>query len=127
MSDVVDMGESKQNIIKYTNNTNIYTEHLDLSSLKSVRQFAYKILRSEERLDILINNAGIGVSGENRTEDGLHPVMQINFFGHFLLTHLLIGKYFRKNDTLSTDSFSRSSKEISSKQNNLDKFLSGFY
>ncbi|KAJ3625730.1 hypothetical protein MTP99_016278 [Tenebrio molitor] len=91
MADVTDMEDSKLDIIKFTNNPNIFANDLDLSSLKSVRDFASEILRSEDKLDILINNAGIGVSKENRTADGLHPVMQVNYFGHFLLTHLLIG------------------------------------
>ncbi|XP_063919885.1 retinol dehydrogenase 12-like [Zophobas morio] len=90
MADVADMEKSKQNVIKFTNNTNILTKKLDLSSLQSVREFAADIIKTEERLDILINNAGIVGSLENRTKDDLHPAMQINYFGHFLLTHLLI-------------------------------------
>ncbi|CAH1374908.1 unnamed protein product [Tenebrio molitor] len=91
MADISNMEKSKLDIIKFTNNPNIFAKHLDLSSLKSVRDFASEILKSEDKLDILINNAGIGASEKNRTADGLHPVMQINYFGHFLLTHLLIG------------------------------------
>ncbi|XP_068897921.1 retinol dehydrogenase 12-like [Tenebrio molitor] len=91
MADVADMEKSKLDIMKFTNNPNVFAKHLDLSSLKSVRDFASEILKGENKLDILINNAGIGASKENRTADGLHPVMQINYFGHFLLTHLLIG------------------------------------
>jgi retinol dehydrogenase-12 len=91
MADISNMEKSKLDIIKFTNNPNIFAKHLDLSSLKSVRDFASEILKSEDKLDILINNAGIGASEENRTADGLHPVMQVNYFGHFLLTHLLIG------------------------------------
>jgi retinol dehydrogenase-12 len=91
MADVADMEKSKLDIIEFTNNPNIFAKHLDLSSLKSVRDFASEILKSEDKLDILINNAGIGTAKNNRTADGLHPVMQVNYFGHFLLTHLLIG------------------------------------
>ncbi|XP_068897931.1 retinol dehydrogenase 12-like [Tenebrio molitor] len=91
MADVTDMEKSTLDIIEFTNNPNIFAKHLDLSSLKSVRDFASEILKSEDKLDILINNAGIGASEKNRTADGLHPVMQVNYFGHFLLTHLLIG------------------------------------
>ncbi|KAJ3625732.1 hypothetical protein MTP99_016280 [Tenebrio molitor] len=91
MADLTDMEKSKLDIIEFTNNPNIFAKHLDLSSLKSVREFASEIWKSEDKLDILINNAGIGASEKNRTADGLHPVMQINYFGHFLLTHLLMG------------------------------------
>lgn len=65
---------------------------IDLSSFKSVRQFAADINAIEERLDILVNNAGAGGLGDNLTEDGLPIVMQINYFSHFLLTNLLLGK-----------------------------------
>lgn len=96
MADVADMEESKLNIMKYTGNSDIFTQTLDLSSLRSVRKFAEDIMKTEKRLDILVNNAGIGAAAYNRTEDGLHPVMQVNYFGHFLLTHLLVGKFFFK-------------------------------
>ncbi|KAJ3647055.1 hypothetical protein Zmor_024603 [Zophobas morio] len=91
MVDVADMTQSKEKIIEYTNNPNIVTKFVDLASLQSVRDFASDIIKTEDRLDILINNAGIGLSKENRTKDGLHPVMQINYFAPFLLIHLLLG------------------------------------
>jgi len=57
-----------------------------------VRQFAADILKSESRLDILINNAGCALFGKSYTEDGNECQMQSNHFGHFLLTNLLLGK-----------------------------------
>lgn len=93
MADISDMTESKKNIIQYTNNSNIVAMHLDLSSLASVRKFAKCVIENEKALHILINNAGIGAAKENQTDDGLNTVMQVNYFGPFLLTHLLIGEY----------------------------------
>lgn len=61
---------------------------LDLGSLKSVHNFAETFLKSEARLDILINNAGIFLPG--RTEDGLGMMFGVNHIGHFLLTNLLL-------------------------------------
>ncbi|XP_077397463.1 dehydrogenase/reductase SDR family member 13b.1 [Festucalex cinctus] len=61
---------------------------LDLGNLKSVRSFAENYLRSETRLDILINNAGLYMQG--RTEDGFGMMFGINHVGHFLLTNLLL-------------------------------------
>lgn len=61
---------------------------LDLGSLKSVRSFAENFLKSEPRLDILINNAGVHMHG--RTEDGLGLMFGVNHIGHFLLTNLLL-------------------------------------
>ena len=63
-----------------------------MASLKSVRAFAHDILKTENRLDILINNAGLAALGPELTEDGLDNQMQSNHFGHFLLTNMLLGK-----------------------------------
>ena len=41
-----------------TGNGNVVVRQLDLSSLASVREFASKLSATEDRLDILINNAG---------------------------------------------------------------------
>ncbi|XP_057370183.1 retinol dehydrogenase 13-like isoform X1 [Daphnia carinata] len=82
---------AKDDIIQETGNKNVVVRHLDLASLKSVRKFAAEILKSEPRLDILINNAGCATIEKKLTEDGLEYQMQSNHFGHFLLTNLLLG------------------------------------
>ncbi|KAJ8940607.1 hypothetical protein NQ318_004803, partial [Aromia moschata] len=89
IADRSDGQKAKKRIIEITHNTNIETKVLDLTSLQSVRKFAKDINATEERLDILINNAGVGTAGNKHTDDGLHATMQINHFGPFLLTHLL--------------------------------------
>ncbi|KAF2890281.1 hypothetical protein ILUMI_14374, partial [Ignelater luminosus] len=65
---------------------------LDLSSLESVREFARKILEAEERVDLLINNAGVMMCPESRTVDGYETQFGTNHLGHFLLTLLLMPK-----------------------------------
>lgn len=47
-----------EEIREATGNGNVVIRHLDLASLHSVRQFAKDYVDSEDRLDILINNAG---------------------------------------------------------------------
>ena len=51
--------KSAEEIRKNSGNGNIITEYLDLASLESVKKFAKKINEQEERIDILINNAGV--------------------------------------------------------------------
>ncbi|GBP82271.1 hypothetical protein EVAR_103454_1 [Eumeta japonica] len=86
-----DEGEAARNeIIKVSGNKQVIYEFLDLSSLKSTREFASNILKTEPRLDILVNNAGVGTVGDFMTKDGLNFIMQVNYFGHFLLTLLLL-------------------------------------
>ncbi|XP_078536210.1 dehydrogenase/reductase SDR family member 13 [Lissotriton helveticus] len=76
-------------IRKESGNQQVIFMKLDLGSLASVRSFAETFLKSEPRLDILINNAGIISDGV--TEDGFNMMFGVNHLGHFLLTHLLMG------------------------------------
>jgi NAD(P)-dependent dehydrogenase (short-subunit alcohol dehydrogenase family) len=66
----------------------------DFSSLAQVRTLAESVLRDEPRLDVLVNNAGIGTNlpggGERvQSADGLELRFQVNYLAGFLLTRLL--------------------------------------
>jgi len=66
---------------------------LDLASFSSIRSFAEKFNEKYNRLDVLINNAGIMRTPKlQTTEDGLELQCGVNHFGHFLLTHLVLDK-----------------------------------
>nr|CAI5824416.1 unnamed protein product [Callosobruchus analis] len=91
IADRKDGTKVKQQIIDITQNEDIETKLLDMSSLQSIRRFAKEINESEQRLDILVNNAGTWKVTNKHTDDGLHETMQVNHFGPFLLTHLLSG------------------------------------
>ncbi len=65
--------------------------------MKSVRNFAKEIIETESQLDILINNAGVFGPEKKLTEDGLDYQMACNYFGHFLLTNLLLGIFHSVN------------------------------
>lgn len=60
--------------------------HLDLASLNSVKAFANVVINNEQRLDLLINNAGIMIPPPSKTEDGFEIQWGVNFAGHFALT-----------------------------------------
>lgn len=77
-------------IIERTQNQNVFNRTLDLASLSSVRQFSERFLAEEERLDILINNAGIMATPRKLTVDGFEQQFGVNHLGHFLLTNLLL-------------------------------------
>ncbi|KAG9719622.1 NAD(P)-binding protein, partial [Aureobasidium melanogenum] len=62
---------------------------LELDSLESVRKAAKQFLDQENRLDILVLNAGIMAVPEGRTVDGFETQLGTNYFGHFLLFHLI--------------------------------------
>lgn len=82
--------KARDEIIESTKNENIIIKKLDLLSFSSVREFVADIKSTEERIDILINNAGVGAMRQNYTEDNLLPTMQVNYFSTYLLTLLLI-------------------------------------
>lgn len=63
---------------------------LDLASLDSVRQFAEAFKSKYDRLDVLVNNAGIMMVPYSTTEDGFESQFGTNHLGHFALTGLLI-------------------------------------
>ncbi|KAJ4933508.1 hypothetical protein JOQ06_030334 [Pogonophryne albipinna] len=63
---------------------------LDLASLQSVRQFVQSFKERDLPLNILVNNAGVMLLPEGRTEDGFEQHFGVNYLGHFLLTWLLL-------------------------------------
>lgn len=82
--------EAVEDIIATTGNDRIEHKHLDLGNFSSVRKFAEEFKKEFDRLDILINNSGTGGLKHKLTEDQIDIVTQINYFGPFLLTNLLL-------------------------------------
>lgn len=81
----------RDQIVAETNNENVIVKKLNLSSLQSVREFCADINKTEKKLDVLINNAGMADTFTKKTtEDGLEITMATNQYGPFLLTNLLI-------------------------------------
>lgn len=83
--------QAAADIIENTGNRNIEVKKLDLSSFQSVRDFAEEINQQEERVDVLINNAGY-LGPFTSTVDGFDNTLQVNYLGHFFLTNLLLNK-----------------------------------
>lgn len=78
-------------LIDETANDKIVIMKLDLSSQKSIREFAAEILKNEKQIDVLIHNSGCASTFNKRKSiDGVEMTMATNHFGPFLLTHLLI-------------------------------------
>jgi NAD(P)-dependent dehydrogenase (short-subunit alcohol dehydrogenase family) len=62
----------------------------DLSSLAAVRDLAERIISEYDRLDVLVNNAGLIVQERKESEDGYELTFAVNYLSHFLLTSLLL-------------------------------------
>lgn len=63
---------------------------LDLSDLSSVAAFADAFRRGHQRLDLLVNNAGVMFAPKGQTKDGFEVHLGTNHLGHFALTGRLI-------------------------------------
>ena len=62
----------------------------DLSSLAEVRTLAQAILRDYDRLDVLVNNAGVLLRDRQTSRDGHELHFAVNYLSHFLLTRSLL-------------------------------------
>ncbi|XP_018655463.1 putative retinal dehydrogenase [Schistosoma mansoni] len=76
--------------LKHIESDQLLIEQLDLASLKSIREFADRIKSKYNKIDFLINNAGLILQNYTTTEDGFEMTMGVNYFGPFLLTELLL-------------------------------------
>lgn len=69
--------------------TNVELLSLDLASLASIRSFATTVMSATNRIDVLLNNAGLLQTQRSMTVDGFETTFGVNHLGHFLLTDLL--------------------------------------
>jgi NAD(P)-dependent dehydrogenase (short-subunit alcohol dehydrogenase family) len=82
--------EAKSAILKDFPEGKIRVMQLDLSDLDSVRRFARNYMDENEKLDVLMNNAGIMMTPYFKTKDGFEGQLGVNHLGHFALTGLLL-------------------------------------
>jgi NAD(P)-dependent dehydrogenase (short-subunit alcohol dehydrogenase family) len=67
-------------------------QELDLTSLESVRAAAQQLRSDHDRIDLLINNAGVMYTPKSNTKDGFELQFGTNHLGHFAFTGLLLDR-----------------------------------
>lgn len=72
--------KAKNDILRIHPTAQVTPMKIDLSSLNEVRRFAENFLNHFDRLDLLINNAGIMMSPYKETEDGFENQLATNWF-----------------------------------------------
>lgn len=82
--------EAKQRIEAGLPDADVRVRKLDLADLDQVSEFAAALRAESDRLDLLINNAGVMIPPEGRTKQGSELQFGINHIGHFALTGRLL-------------------------------------
>ncbi len=72
---------------------------LDLVDRESIRRFARELETKHDRLDVLVNNAGVMGPPRTITRNGLELQFDANHLGHFLLTQLLFERLDQPHET----------------------------
>lgn len=88
----------KREIIARSGNEKVDYIIVDLASLKQVRDCVETFKDRFEKLDVLINNAGVCLPERRITEDGMEESFQINHLSHFVLTNLLLEELKKSDD-----------------------------
>ena len=87
----IEKGETaRKQILNQHPDADVKVMQLDLASLDSVKGFAKEFREKYDRLDILINNAGVMMPPYSKTADGFEMQFGTNHLGHFALTGLLL-------------------------------------
>jgi NAD(P)-dependent dehydrogenase (short-subunit alcohol dehydrogenase family) len=79
-------------ITEATPGAEVELQELDLSSLESVGSAAAELRSAHDRIDLLINNAGVMYTPKSTTKDGFEMQFGTNHLGHFALTGLLLDR-----------------------------------
>ncbi len=87
--------QTLEEIRAQTGNPRLYWYRADFAALSQVRALAERLAREQERIDVLLNNAGIGTTlpgggARQESEDGYELRFAVNYLAPFLLTRLLL-------------------------------------
>ena len=91
-----------KNIQRITNKNNISSVYADLSSFGQIEEMVNDIYYRFNKINVLINNAGIYRPERNLTQEGLEVTFAVNYIAPFLLTNLLI-ELLKKHRTALVD------------------------
>ncbi|QZE15393.1 SDR family NAD(P)-dependent oxidoreductase [Halosquirtibacter laminarini] len=81
--------EAKEELLEEFPSGKIEILSLNLSSIDSIYQFSSNVEKRYDRIDFLINNAGIMIPPFQVVYDDVESQLGVNYLSHFLLTHLL--------------------------------------
>lgn len=84
--------EAVRRIEQATPAARVDLQQLDLTSLESIRAATEQLKSTHDKLDLLINNAGVMFTPKSKTKDGFELQFGTNHLGHFAFTGLLLDR-----------------------------------
>jgi NAD(P)-dependent dehydrogenase (short-subunit alcohol dehydrogenase family) len=91
-AEVVPVGRDAARLEKVAAKVGQEPVQADFASLAQVRRLAAELLARHERIDVLVNNAGLMPGRRTLTEDGYETAFAVNHLAPFLLTSLLLDR-----------------------------------
>lgn len=89
----LEKGKDAESLIRRRSpGADVTLQELDLTSLDSIRSAAAQLRADHDRIDLLINNAGVMYPPKATTKDGFELQFGTNHLGHFALTGLLLDR-----------------------------------
>ena len=79
--------------------TQVHSVYCDFSNQDSIKKCADEINNLCEKIDLLINNAGVVNTSYRETNEGIENTFAVNHLGYFLFTNLLLNKLKGENET----------------------------
>ena len=79
--------------------TQVHSVYCDFSNQDSIKKCANEINNLCEKIDLLINNAGVVNTSYHETHEGIEITFAVNHLGYFLFTNLLLNKLKGENET----------------------------
>jgi retinol dehydrogenase 14 len=89
---VVPVGRDERRLAKVAAEVGGEGLRADFASLEAVRQLADELLARHERIDVLVNNAGLIAGRRRLSADGFELTFAVNHLAPFLLTNLLLDR-----------------------------------
>ncbi|HSW54527.1 MAG TPA: SDR family oxidoreductase [Ignavibacteriaceae bacterium] len=90
---------ARKQIIRQSRNQAVHLFIADLSAMTEVRNLSKEIHSKFNKIDVLINNAGIITIERQSTVDGYEYQFAVNYLSNFLLVHLLLDLFLKDDQS----------------------------
>lgn len=98
--DMAKMSRVKDAVLRNNPRASIECRYLDLRSFDCIKRFVCELERDYERIDVLVNCAGVNFEKYNLTVDSFETHLQVNYLGHFYLTVLMLPKLLQRGSRI---------------------------